>query len=263
VIKSVNVARNEASRKWTNVRVAPFTAPYNPRSWTPATENFSNTDRVIVVSPGTTDTNARTLVVDGGSFYTTFNNITAAPWPPIDLTETRVVYGINTSTESAPQRPFNRADYFITSTDTGGNDIVPSRCAPNTGVLVKATMNHDAGGTYTYLPLLDCVADIQIVFGLDIDTDGDFEPGVGGSTDGYSEDLTALTIQQIRTQVKQIRIYILAHEGQKDTTFTYPSSNITVGEFGLGRTYDLTPITDWNDYRWKLYTLIIQPNNLR
>lgn len=263
VVRSVNIARNEASRKWTYLREAPFTAPYNPRSWTPATENLAGSDRVIVLVTGTNDTNARTLISNGAAFHTTFSNVTAAPWPPTDRTETRVVYGINTSTENAPQRPFNRADYFISSTDEGGNNIVPSRCSPNTGVLVKATMHHDAAGTYSYLPLLDCVADMQVIFGLDNDDDGDFEPGVGGSTDVYSEDISALTAQQTRNRVRQVRVYILAHEGQKDPAYVYPNNSITVGEFGLERVYDLTNFTDWQNYRWKLYTLVVQPKNLR
>ena len=75
-----------------------------------------------------------------------------------------IVYGID---NVIPVRPFNRAEYYI------DNTAVPQRCAPNTGVLVKAVVAHDAAGTTpTLLPLLDCVADMQVVYGLDNNADG-------------------------------------------------------------------------------------------
>ena len=71
-----------------------------------------------------------------------------------------IVYGID---NVIPVRPFNRAEYYIQSAAA-----VPQRCAPNTGVLVKAVVAHDGTGTTpTLLPLLDCVADMQVVYGLD------------------------------------------------------------------------------------------------
>jgi hypothetical protein len=140
---------------------------------------------------------------------------------------------------------------------------MPERCAPNTGVLVKAMMNHDATGTYTYMPLLDCALDFQVVYGLDIDDDGDFEVGVGGDT--YSDDISALTEEDIREQVKLVRVYVLAHEGQIDTTYTYPSTTVDVGgDVGMGRTVNLSTAvgTTWDNYRWKLYTIVLRPLNL-
>ena len=41
-----------------------------------------------------------------------------------------------------PVRPFNRAEYYIDNTSR----TVPQRCAPNTGVLVKAVVAHDGPG---------------------------------------------------------------------------------------------------------------------
>jgi hypothetical protein len=104
---------------------------------------------------------------------------------------------------------------------------------------------------------------MQVIFGLDNDNDGDFEPGV--STDNYSDDITALTAQQIRTQVQQVRVYILAHEGQRDPNYTYPSTTIDLGgDVGLGRIFNLaTAIPNFQNYRWKLYTLAVKPKNLR
>jgi hypothetical protein len=131
-------------------------------------------------------------------------------------------------------------------------------------VLVKAPIRHVTGGNNydTYLPFLDCVADMQVIFGLDNDGDGDFEPTV--SADGYSDDISAFTAQQIRDQVKEVRVYILAHEGQRDPNFTYTTNPVTVGEFAMGRDFDLAAIigANWQNYRWKVYSMTVHSLNL-
>jgi prepilin-type N-terminal cleavage/methylation domain-containing protein len=280
VIKAVNVALNDASQRWTTLKNATlFPPPNNLRQWIPASENLEPKDRVIVISPGSSDDNARRLVVVGGEFYTTFDNITSSGWPPDDNTETRLVYGINNADDpDNPQRPFNRADFFISRV----NNIVPQRCAPNTGVLVKAVLNH--GGAYdNVLPLLDCVADMQIIYALDMNEDGTI--GTCSNADGstiYKGSLlcpgennitgTPITIANVqetignaaflRRRLGEVRVFILAHEGQRDVNYTYQTNSIIVGEFGLGRIFNLTTITDWQDYRWKIYSISVNPINL-
>ncbi|MDI6744486.1 MAG: prepilin-type N-terminal cleavage/methylation domain-containing protein [Thermodesulfovibrionales bacterium] len=258
VIKAINVAQNDISQKWTVLKAAPFTAPFNPRQWL-TNEDFTNTENVIVLSMGATTATERSLVVSGALFSTTYNNITTAPWPPVDQTATHVVYGI-TPTGTAPQRPFNRADYYIWrgSTDPAADDV-PDRCAPNTGVLRKAVLNHNGNFAGGIFPLLDCVADMQVVFGLDNDNDGDFEPGVAGSTDLYTNSLVGMTAANIRDNVKEIRVYILAHEGQRDATYTSAAAIVVGPDAALGRLFNLGANLN---YRWKVYTLVVMPNNL-
>lgn len=267
VIKAINVAQNDTSQKWTVLKAAPFTAPFNPRQWL-TNEDFTNTENVIVLSMGATTTTARSLVVSGASFSTTYNNITTSPWPPVDQTITHIVYGI-TPVGTAPQRPFNRADYYIWrgSSDPAADDV-PDGCAPNTGVLRKAVLNHSGTFTGGIFPILDCVADMQVVYALDNDEDGDFVNGEGTPADAYTDTLAGLTATQIRTRVKEIRVYILAHEGQRDANYTYPNNSIAIPSAsdpatGLGRTFDLTTITNYQNYRWKLYSIVVRPNNLR
>lgn len=287
VIKATNIVLSETAQRWTILKMAPF-GTENPRQWTPASENLSDgsggtpLDRVIVITPGSTDANARRLIVDGAAFYTTFNNVTSSPWPPTDNVETRLVYGINNTNDPAPLRPFNRADYFITSVDNGNSNIVPQRCATNTGVLVKAIANHS--GTYdNVLPLLDCVATMQIMYRLDMDNDGTV--GTCSNADGSTiatdvnicpgensvagTPVTPADVQatlsnaaDLRTRLREIRVFILAHEGQRDVNYTYPSNTVAVGELNLGVAFDLTAITDWQDYRWKVYSISVNPINL-
>ncbi len=264
VIKAINVAMNDQCKKWTTLKTAPFgstPAPGNPRIWVPDRENVNKKDdgstnnnvRVIVLSPGSTELNRRTLVA-GATFFTTYSNVTSSPWPPADGTEIRIIYGVDPDTDL--RMPFNRADYFIS------NANVPQRCAPNTGVLEKVVVNQGDGGLTNFLPLFDCVADMQVIFRLD--TNGD------GIIDNTTDNISALTAQQIRDQVQEVRVYILAHEGQYDRNFTYPNSTITIPAApdpgaGLGSTFDFNArgITNWQNYRWKVYTLVVKPDNLR
>jgi len=271
VIKAINVASSHQCKKWTTLKAAPFgssPAPGNPRIWVPDRENVNKKDdgttnnnvRVIVLSPGATEVNSRTLVINGTTFFANYSNITTSPWPPSDTTETRIIYGVDPDT--ALRMPFNRADYYVSTTN------VPQRCAAGTGILIKSVIEQVTGNRGAGLPLLDCVADMQVIFGLDNDEDGDFVDGTGTPPDGYSDDVSGLTVQQIRTRVKEVRIFILAHEGQIDANYTYPNNSIAIPPSsdpaaGLGSTFDLTTLTNWQNYRWKLYTMVVKPNNLR
>lgn len=244
-IKAANVGTSDACKKWTTLQVGDV-----KRSWTtvPANaENLNNTDRVIVLAPGSTGTNWRSLVVPAG-WSTTFNNTGAfAPGIPSD---TRVIYGIDGPSANPLRMPFNRGDYTVSTAN------VPQRCAPNTGVLVKSVVKHSDGTLDTALPLLDCVASIQVQF--DLDTDGD------GTVDSASaNDISALTAQQVREQVKQIRVSLLAHEGEYDKDYTHSVTSYTVGDApALNLATDPAFLGKGLNFRWKVYTLSVTPQDL-
>lgn len=257
VIKSAGIALDAAAGR--NTRLV-STNPYT-RPWFSSLDDLASTDRVIVISPGATEANSRSLVVVGGTYDTPFSSVSS--YAPADNTDIRIVYGISDSGTLAA--PFNRADYYVRPLAV--NEL--PRCAPNTGVLVKATLNHTSG-VLDEMPVLDCVADLQVVYAMDNDEDGDFQNGTGG--DAYTNSLTGLTAQQIRTRVKEVQVYILAHEGQRDPNFTF--NNFTAGACvtcvrvgrplpsAFGRDFDLSAITDYEDYRWKVYTISVKTENL-
>ncbi len=242
VIKAMNLAQNAACTKWAYLPTSGVLPPLWSSS-TSTSENLQDTDQVVLISPGAPTTISRAEIARGS-----FSTIKTGYSPD----ETRIIYGVD---DSDLRMPFNRADYYVNTGVTR-----PGRCAPGTGVLVKSTVNQNGGGLNT-VPLLDCVADMQVVTYLDTDKDGTWDlqsNGLGG--------VNAVDAQTIRDQLKEVHVYILAHEGQRDAGYTYSPGTIRVGESStLGRDFNFTAsgITNWQNYRWKVYTLVVRPNNLR
>src|SRR3990172_8173305 len=170
-------------------------------------------DRVIVLSPGGSTTDSRVLLTPvGGSAFGVAGAGLSAYDPDVEF-NTNIVYGIDNVTL---ERPFNRADYFIAD---NAAYPTPRHCAPNTGVLVKAAIAHDDDGTATLFPLLDCVADLQLVYGLDNNADGVVNTWTG--------QLGTLTAADIRTRLAELHVHILAQVGQRDESYTYPAATIS------------------------------------
>ncbi|OPY75941.1 MAG: hypothetical protein A4E65_03342 [Syntrophorhabdus sp. PtaU1.Bin153] len=248
VIKSTTVGMSDTSQRWTYI-----TDGVVPHSW--GSNDLENGDRVIVVSPQAQGgTYGKRLIMDGANFFTTFSttSFTAGFSPPTG--ERYVIYGVDKDTDL--RRPFNRADYYIASPSKGARTDDSDGCAPNTGILYKATLNHGDGDLSAGMPLVDCVADMQVVYGLDTDNNGAIESRVN--------DISSLSASDIRAQVREVRVYVLSHEGPVDPGFRYPNANVMVGESAsLGRTFNLSTIgTKWQNYRWKVSTLVVRTRGL-
>jgi prepilin-type N-terminal cleavage/methylation domain-containing protein len=242
VIKSANVTRNATAQRWTYLQTTGI-KQWLLASGNPAPENPKTTDYVIVLSPGASDADRRTLVLNGTSWNTIFSSISNF-YPGAMDPQPRYVYGIS---DVASRMPFNRADYYIAPPSTVD---VPQRCASNTGVLVKSMINHSNGSRSDYLPLLDCVADMKVIFHID---------ALGNGTMTITDDISTLTAEQIRTQVKEVRVYILAHQGQMDKSYTHPQSTIAVGESPYQHNFNIGMFIH---YRWKVYTIVVEPKNM-
>ncbi|TFH31931.1 MAG: prepilin-type N-terminal cleavage/methylation domain-containing protein [Deltaproteobacteria bacterium] len=244
VIKSASVGMSDAARKWTTLTQADLT-----RDWNPPSENLVNTDYVIVLAVGATDANRRSLVNET-SPYTLYSGVTSAAFLPVDPYSANIVYGIDTV---MPVRPFNRADYYIDNTP----GTVPLRCAPITGVLVKAVIAHDAAGNPDLLPLMDCVADMQVIYGYKNNPDDNnvlWDPDLATL---FPSGPTAAA--DIRSKLVEVHVHILAQEGQRDDSYTTPSDTIVVGSHGMGRNFG---VSGYRNYRWKQYSIVVKPRNL-
>ncbi|MCL2791060.1 MAG: type II secretion system GspH family protein [Desulfobulbus sp.] len=270
VIRATNVTQEAVSQKWGWLGLD---NGHNIVVQSLSRDPLARADWVIALNPGnTTDNfNFRSLVMDGPTYAFQANAAAMTNIAPSDNPvnpedgEKLPLYGIS---GAAANRPFNRTDYFITDANVrvpapNANVSIPTHCAPNTGVLVKATLNQNADN-FTILPLVDCVADFQVVYLVD--------NGAGAGNQPVDADgLNGLTPQQIRDQVKQVRCYILIHEGGEDRSYTHPISDIPVGEVGAdgallaGRTFPLAATIGgtWANYRWKVVSITVTPKNLK
>lgn len=279
VIKSMVAGANDTSKKWTMYSYDKNIDKIPIRTWGSTPLDFTATEQVVVLRnslPKEKSKQTRQLMTTAdGHFSAPFSNystvdhywsthknaLTSTP----EAGDSRVIYGIDPAT--TPRMPFNRADYYIMR--PSGN--MPKSCAENTGFLYKSTVLHSSGELSPGTPLLGCVADMQVVYGLD--TSG------SGTVNAYidSNDITRITgtrdttldsAKSIRTMVKEIRVYILAQEGQRDRLYTYPSQTVMVGEklHGVekGRTFNLNDLLgpNYKYYRWKVYTIVVRPKNL-
>lgn len=251
VIKAVNVANNTTVDRWNFL----YTSPAGSTNvWTPLNENLgyaATSPYVIVLSQ---DATTRTLVPVGAGFSTRFSDVASFSTTRSDPS---IVYGLDPNTE--PKMPFNRADYYVQEPASASD--LPRYCAQGTGILYKAVIDQtkNSAGFLADQPILDCVADMQVAY-FYIDSGGNLQK---------NEDIHTLTAAEVRNFVREVRVYILAQEGQRDNNYTYPTNPVLVGETGgvfgtVGRSFDFqsNSIPDWKNYRWKLYTIVVRPSNI-
>lgn len=262
VIKSTIAGTSDAVQGWTSI-----VQGSDPKPWGSGPAAGS---RVVVIKPKSDKNSQNELVMNGTAFFTKTQSDGHFPstFSPQKAAERFIIYGVVDPDPAGtdPRMPFNRADYYI-----DGPALSPS-CAPHTGVLYKATVNNSnsnvppLGGHLSPMPIIDCVADMQIILGVDTDTDGVVDTySVSTSTGGVP-----WPAQQIRDTVKEVRVYILAQEGQRDPSYTHTPATVPVGETGpdgvfRGSSFNLATTigTGWQNYRWKVYTLVVNPEQFQ
>ena len=267
-IKSTVSGVNVTAKKWTYLN---YSSTGGVRKlWNNSNDLVSSPDRervVVIRSSYLNGLNYKQLVVSSTGFFTkvpTGSSTFDSAFSPPSSTDNYLVYGVDPDTDL--WMPFNRTDYYVNRPTN-----IPAYCAPNTGVLYKAMVNQGNGG-HTLIPLLDCVATMQVVYSLDsgsgtIDSHVDASFGTPGAQGTLP---TNPTLAVLWNQLREIRVYILAQDGRKDPGYTYqtdpalPVGTITVGEFGMGSDINLVTTigSEWMRYHWKVYTIVIQPKNL-
>jgi prepilin-type N-terminal cleavage/methylation domain-containing protein len=240
VIRASNVGMNAASQRW--AELGPTGAAVGN-----ANDQLQAGDMAIVLN--VSKDARRQLVMTGSTYSAAWGSIPTGLQPSMagydaltGLGITYVAYGLD---GAVVNRPFNRADYFI----SGAN--VPANCAPNSGVLTKNTVSQ-ADGTLVSIPIIDCVASFQVFYGLDINADG--------TVDQYTQDLTTWSSINIRNMLKEVWVYILMHEGRRDPEFT-SAANITLGSSATG-TIPYAVAANQRNYRWKVLSFVVRPKNL-
>ncbi len=277
VIKSIAVRNHGEAQKWTylwndGAKVCLNCWQGNScvtslASCSASSENMEDTTQIVAIAP-LKNKIERVLITYGTTSPYLFSSQLSNVFSSYSPLKEDVFFLFGVGSDASLRMPFNRADYYISRNNP------PSRCANGTGVLEKATLNHADGRLGDYSPLLDCVADMQVVYGVDQSATPD------GQIDCYTNDLSiALPLynaNNIRDRVKEVRVYILAHEGQFDRNYIFGSNTVRVGDSSglircnpsgidsvLGRDFNLAGITNFQNYRWKVYEFVILPDNLK
>ncbi len=269
VVRASSIGGTTAAQCWSYMNYTGMTkkSPLVAKSW--SAENLHKGDLVLVESMDVESPFNKTLITNSvsGDFYTRYpdpGGTTLLNFEPQTSKLTYYIYGVyrpNNGDVTSLRMPFNRADYYVRRPAAGEAVQVPGRCAPNTGLLFKALVSQSDGTLRgSELPLLDCVADMQVVYSTYSDT-------TGVITD---TDTPLASVTDIRTSLKTVRVFVLTHDGGKDPNYTYPNRYIAVGPSadgittGTGRTFDLQSIvgSGWQNYRWKVYKMTTNLTNL-
>lgn len=274
VIKATNASLNPASQCWTSIKGSGASKIWgvNDLSENRTYQGVSGSDKVVVVSQVYKSGELqRKLIYDTPAVFSVAykaDGSYAAPFAPSSSDKQYYYYGIdNVASLSAP---FNRTDYYVKR--VAGD--VPASCSPAAGVLYKSVMNQD--GSMQDIPVMDCVADMQVVLGWNaggdpagnaVDTwtnaDGKDPSGTTAAADEWLKDP-----KEIRNRLKMVKVYILAQDGGFDRNYNNTKTNMRVGEEdgvlekpSIPNEIDLTT-QDRLHYRWKLHRLVVRPKNL-
>ncbi|MBF0319841.1 MAG: prepilin-type N-terminal cleavage/methylation domain-containing protein [Nitrospirae bacterium] len=244
-IKSLDVSSSKTTEKWSYVYYDG--ASWVLKSWNDTRYDLSTNDRVIFVSPKRKDlqlntSNSWTTTLTSGLTYT--SNMPT----PGDIDMIYLLYGVDGKTDL--RMPFNRADYFLYRDPTN----FPAKCNAGTYTLYRGLLNQ-SNGMRDAQPLLDCVADFQVAFGLDVNN-------IGVIT--WTDSALPAQAPDIDYQLKEIRIYILLQEGQFDRDYTYPSSTILIGDSDITlKNFALSTLSaNYANYKWRVYKLVAKPLNI-
>lgn len=283
-IKATTVASSKVSQKWSHLVNSGGTIA--PNVWPSGADNYQGDERVIVLRKDFSSP-PRTRI-EYNDTDNTFGFRANGPEFGVYTSQGSAVfltYGVD---NGDLKFPFNRADYYVARANDASN--MPEVCAPGTGVLYKATVAQSSG-VIKPIPLVDCVADMQVVLGWDInlngiidtwsnadgtatsqDPSGDFDgrSSVPGALLQSNNDGNSQTSANIRNSLKVVKVYLVVQDGKKDRTYTSPTT-IPYGEpsgeatlVGSGATLPAAfPLaSDMLNYRWKVYRVIVRPKNL-
>lgn len=236
VMKSALATFNDTTGKWG--------LSNGGSSWDPEAMgeggDFGSSDYVIIV-----EAVGRDLYMDGDDNWC-FQGDALGAETPADEDTVYLIYGVRNG--GVPRMPFNRVDYYLSTAN------LPTQCNPNTYVLNRATINH-ADGTRTVAPVLSCVRDFQVAFGLDADGDGIIDAG------GWSSTLPT-DASGVRRQVKEVRVFVLYQEGQRFNTKRTDADSINLGDADTGTLSTVALSTEDKDYRWKILKVAVRPLNM-
>lgn len=258
-VRGTGVGRfSSATTRWSYYRVVGTDQLYRIWVGIGTDENILLNSRIIFMEPS-----LKQLMVVAGNWFSTVTVEEHSPITPSSV-EPWIIYGLDSNN---PATPLYAVRYYL-----GG--AAPAGCAPNTLNLIRAESNTVLGAPVGTTPILSCVRNFQVAFGLDTDQDSDktincWDNG-GTVAAGYDK-------KTLIRRLRQIRIYALVQVGNRDPEFSYANPDpppattpqtIRVGDLNLtacgggGVGLNITLAGEELQYRWKVITLNIKPRNL-
>ncbi len=195
------------------------------------------------------------------------------------------IYGLD-SGNGAHVMPFNRVDYYL---DNGIPTDIPQSCS-GTYTLYRSTISQQTGALVK-TPLIDCVKDFQVAFG--IDPYGDPTQSIVWEQTLLNPDGSPMSAADMQLQLREVRVFLLFREGLGDNGATpdfrfsgylnlgdqdiaysldpadYPSVPNSFVQWspaalpGAGALKSFTPTNSTDvQYRWKVLEMAVKPLNL-
>jgi len=243
---------SRAAQRWTYIKDV---APVKFEIWGDAREDIESGDRVICMEP-----NTGTIITDPATWRFEYPS---TPAFPAGEGKGMLVYGLSRPPQGGePEMP---RPYYLVQYRLGGSPAdMPGICSKGTRSLQRLEMSDGE----SIEPLLACVRDFQVSFGLDTDDDGTIDTWDPISAGNIQTD--AYDLKTLRRRLKQVRVYILVQAGNRDPDYMYSNpdnpakpNTIRVGEIILGTGRDITLTADQRRYRWRVMTISVTPRNLR
>ena len=199
---AANPLNNPAGKKWSLITNPTGSMPM-VKMWGDAAMNFITGDRFIVLDNTyqlKLDNSSNWCFTFSGAYYTNAVTLTTSLNTPSQQSN-YYIYGLDNNS-TGHRMPFNRVDYYL---DKITADF-PSSCDGNTYTLYRSTISQQTGAL-SHAPLIDCVRDFQVAFGI---------PDANGNMN-WVRTLGTMTASDILAQVREVRVFLLYQEGLGDT----------------------------------------------
>jgi prepilin-type N-terminal cleavage/methylation domain-containing protein len=243
---------SRAAQRWTYIKDV---APVDFNVWGDAREDLQSDDRVIYMDP-----NTRAIITDQATWRFVYPST-----PAFQASEGKgvLVYGISRPPQSGePEIP---RPYYIVQYRLGGFPAdMPVICSRGTRSLQRVEMSDGE----SIEPLLACVRDFQVSFGIDTDDNGTIDTWDPINTGNFQTD--TYDLKTLKRRLKQVRVYILVQAGNRDPDYTYsnpddPSrpNTIRVGDSILGTGRNIALTAEQRRYRWRVMTISVTPRNVK
>ena len=260
--------KSKQAQAWTyinggNPTFGPALVANTNATWGDSREDLNTGDRVILMEPGT-----KKLLLQGTEWL--FAVTDADSDGIIDTIKSRpsntnyatptvgtIVYGLYGSSNASDDADGALKPYYAVRYYLGGTP--PSNCASGTKSLLRAESTKDASPSNGD-PILDCVLDLEVAFGLDTDENGTID---ADAWDNGGAAASVYDAASLRKRLKQIRMYILVQSGNYDANYTYPLNSVLVGDSILSTGRNVAITGDLLRYRWRMLAINITPRNIR